>query len=241
MGPYKQDYEVVQLKLNCVESKNSTVALVGVFYIRSATDQPPVQIPNEKTLIESSVILESIFSDCVAFTPTSEALEIFTEEHTNSINEFLRDIEQDAIVIYGGSDERYIYTLMRLMVDIANEMGKKIVCFASNPAHYMGRAKYFETPWEHIESNVYKAILFDFSHEFREFMKTEEHFTFQGQRDFMDQILSKNLNFIAGFLEFIDINTLYKLEAVVGEKASLITYEDSIARRLEVSANKPTY
>jgi hypothetical protein len=37
-------------------------------------------------------------------------------------------------VLYGSSDERYIYTLMSLIVDIANEMGKKIVCIASNPA-----------------------------------------------------------------------------------------------------------
>jgi hypothetical protein len=57
MGPYKQDYEIAQLKLRCVESKNSTVALVGLFYIRSATDPLPIQIPNEKTIIESSVIL----------------------------------------------------------------------------------------------------------------------------------------------------------------------------------------
>jgi hypothetical protein len=48
MGPYKQDYEIAQLKLRCVESKNSTVALVWLFYIRSATDRLPIQILNEK-------------------------------------------------------------------------------------------------------------------------------------------------------------------------------------------------
>jgi hypothetical protein len=84
MGPYKQDYEIVQLKPRCVESKNSTVALVGLFYIRSARDPLPIQILNGKALIKGTVTLESIFSDCIGFTPISEALEIFRDKHTNS-------------------------------------------------------------------------------------------------------------------------------------------------------------
>jgi hypothetical protein len=102
----------------------------------------------------------------------------------------------------------------------------------------MRPVKYFETPWKYIESNVYKSILFDFSHELRAFIKIEDQFTIQGRQDFTDQILSKNLYFIAEFLEFIDINTLNELETVLGEKTSLFTYEDSKVRRLKMSNSR---
>jgi|GEM_PF-3258221 len=42
MSPYKQDYKIAQLKFIGVTSDRSTIALVGMFYIRSAANPLPI-------------------------------------------------------------------------------------------------------------------------------------------------------------------------------------------------------
>lgn len=231
MGPYKQDYEIAQLKFLGVASDRSTIAIVRLFYIRSATDPLPIQILKEKTVIKDGVILESIFSDCVGFTPISEALAKFTAEHTHSLKAFLSAIEQDVILLYGGSEERYLYTMMSLIVDIAKEIGKKVVCIASNPPDFMRLGSIFEVPWENVESNAYKAILLDSSQERDEFIKLNEQVTIQECKIFSDQILFTKLCVIAELVAFLDINALHKIEAIIAEKTKLITFEGAKIQR----------
>ena len=141
------------------------VRFIGIFSLtKEGMYEIDLSTIDVEMTLKRAIGIESRLGGGIGFPTRDRAMEIMMDDHADFITSFIDTISQERIVLFDDG-ERYVLVMMEIILKLAKEAGKQVICISAPPPKFEGRIRRrdFDESWQKIEYLADETLLYDFS------------------------------------------------------------------------------